>query len=290
MSKSLKVVGLAFFSLAITSCGQTTTKVKVVDEAGQPLEKAEVRVRYVNFNDDQNKILKTDVNGQVEDSGSPDLRLHVYANKEGYYQSFSGPLDRKINNNLTMVLRKKANPIPLFAKKIKLIAPVVEQKLGYDFERADWVAPFGEGKSNDVFFEVKYDKKSSDNYDYELTVTFPNEFDGLREFRDSRLSELRSSHLAPEKKYVKVWKQEVYRRPNEGRSGNRDPLRNFWLRVRSKANNQGELISANYVKIYGDFPEFTYYFNPVPNDRNLEFDPEQNLFGSLPWKERVVDP
>jgi hypothetical protein len=41
--------------------------------------------------------------------------------------------------------------------------------------------------------------------------------------------------------------------------------------------------------MYGDFfchfdfdrkirVSFTYYFNPTPNDRNIEFDPEQNLF------------
>jgi hypothetical protein len=26
---------------------------------------------------------------------------------------------------------------------------------------------------------------------------------------------------------------------------------------------------------------FTYYLNPTPNDRNMEFDPSRNLFGRL---------
>jgi hypothetical protein len=28
--------------------------------------------------------------------------------------------------------------------------------------------------------------------------------------------------------------------------------------------------------------QFTYYFNPRPNDKNLEFDATRNLFGELP--------
>jgi hypothetical protein len=41
-----------------------------------------------------------------------------------------------------------------------------------------------------------------------------------------------------------------------------------------------------YGKIYGDFDAdflrgrigFTYYLNPEPNSRNMEYDPKQNLF------------
>ncbi len=36
--------------------------------------------------------------------------------------------------------------------------------------------------------------------------------------------------------------------------------------------------------------KFTYYFNPVPNDRNLEFDPGQNLFKNLEFDEQVHVP
>ncbi len=35
---------------------------------------------------------------------------------------------------------------------------------------------------------------------------------------------------------------------------------------------------------------FSYYLNPTPNDRNLEFDPEQNLFKKLTILEEVWDP
>ena len=65
---------------------------------------------------------------------------------------------------------------------------------------------------------------------------------------------------------------------------------NYIFRVRTKVNERGEIISALYGKIHGRIEtggylqplprlQFTYYLNPTPNDRNIEFDPEKNLFG-----------
>jgi len=59
------------------------------------------------------------------------------------------------------------------------------------------------------------------------------------------------------------------------------------FRVRSKTDAKGNVVEANYGKIYGKFdfahgPKkfviFSYTFNPTPNDRNLEFDGKTNLF------------
>jgi hypothetical protein len=52
----------------------------------------------------------------------------------------------------------------------------------------------------------------------------------------------------------------------------------------------GKIISANYGKIYGDFMNFSYYLNPTPNDRNVEFDPKRNLFTKLKTEEQVMAP
>ena len=78
--------------------------------------------------------------------------------------------------------------------------------------------------------------------------------------------------------------------------------RNFYfLRVRSKTDEKNKLISANYVKIHNDFrydalpshPKsvyIKYYFNPTPNDRNLEFDMTKNLFQNLKDDEKPLAP
>jgi hypothetical protein len=42
-------------------------------------------------------------------------------------------------------------------------------------------------------------------------------------------------------------------------------------------DEQGNIKSAHYGKIYGDFLNFCYYFNPDSNSLNMEFDPGRNL-------------
>jgi len=60
--------------------------------------------------------------------------------------------------------------------------------------------------------------------------------------------------------------------------------------VRTVLDEKGNILSALYGKIHGDITVsgtlretskiiFTYYLNPTPNDRNIEFDPNKNLFG-----------
>lgn len=63
--------------------------------------------------------------------------------------------------------------------------------------------------------------------------------------------------------------------------GNQDKRRNYYFRVRSKRDEKGNIISGYYGKIYGEFPEVTYYLNPVVNDHNVEFDVNRNLFPKL---------
>ena len=72
---------------------------------------------------------------------------------------------------------------------------------------------------------------------------------------------------------------------------------NYFFRVRTVLNKAGEVESALYGKIHGDFSldhngvfGFSYYLNPTPNDRNLEFDTRQNLFTKLRPEEWVSQP
>jgi len=62
-----------------------------------------------------------------------------------------------------------------------------------------------------------------------------------------------------------------------------------------KCLNSTNSTMYNYGKIYpklSSWPQadktvkvkFTYYCNPVPDDRNLEFDPKQNLIRTINWR------
>jgi hypothetical protein len=69
-----------------------------------------------------------------------------------------------------------------------------------------------------------------------------------------------------------------------------NPNRNFYFRVRTKLDENGNVVSARYGKIYGDLAQFTYYFNPTLNDQNVEFNPKQNLLSGLQPLDEVSAP
>ena len=56
------------------------------------------------------------------------------------------------------------------------------------------------------------------------------------------------------------------------------------IRSRVKRDEKGTIVSANYSKILGSMGLMgrvsveEAVFNPRPNDTNLEFDPERNLY------------
>ena len=177
MAKKLELFLLVLLSVFFSACGKIETKIEVVDERGEAIEGADVEFRYVDFKGEESKVIQTDRNGFATSSGSPELRLHVYVNKEGYYQSLTGPLPKGEDRSLAVILKRKLNPIPLFARKVKVISPDLGRKLGFDFELGDWVEPLGKGRSTDVFFKIEYEERARKDYDYKLSVSFPNEHD-----------------------------------------------------------------------------------------------------------------
>jgi hypothetical protein len=66
---------------------------------------------------------------------------------------------------------------------------------------------------------------------------------------------------------------------------------NHYVRVRTRVDNEGNIVSSRYGKAYGEIRcrfghygdtrlhvQFSYYLNPAENDRNVEFDTKRNLF------------
>ena len=188
------------------------------------------------------------------------------------------------NPVIEVTLRRIKNPIPMYAKNLTneggglLGIPAAGKDLAYDFEVGDWLAPYGKGKTGDIVFFGLYEEDAAGNSQKVVKITFPGKEDGLIVFdRDPwKGSELRSDHEAPEQGYqpaVTLVQTVIENKMTD--DARRD--RNYYFRVRSKLDEDGNIISANYGKIYGDFMSFIYYFNPTPNDRNVEFDPSRNL-------------
>ena len=305
----MKTKSLILLSLVVTMAGHMfaqptnplptfptkpwTAIVKVIGENGQPVGSANVVVGYIlppySFSDDTNYNANisgfTDTNGiffATHNDRTGEVGFSV--NKQGYYDTHSlrtlrDPMDNANDRDisLTMVLKKMGKPIAMYAKRINsLKVPEFNKAIGYDLMIGDWVGPYGKGINADLFFTEKHTGPHSG---YILSVSFPNSGDGIQEFTvpdTEKGSALRSSREAPVDGY----------QPELAQTETTNPNRNFYFRVRTKLDENGNVVSTRYGKIYGDLAQFTYYFNPTPNDQDVEFDTKQNLLGG----EQVSEP
>jgi hypothetical protein len=287
---------------------QWTATVKVIGEDGNPIAGANVAVSYdipATPGADQPRFGK--IKGVTDDNGvfiashtDSSWDLGVVVEKAGYYVTHSGYQfyydEKRRHPSFTLLLKKIGKPIPMYAKRLNTNVPALDKPVGFDLMAGDWVAPYGKGTKTDIIFTAHTEKRSEFDWDSKLTVSFPNPGDGIQEFdapvllQDATMgqSDLRSSHETPAEGYQPQWVQTMSCRPHRGGySGNRDPNHNYYFRVRTVLDSQGNILSTHYGKIYGDFMEFSYYLNPTPNDRNVEFDPKQDLLGGLPFDAQV---
>jgi len=317
MKGSMKRLALLMAAFTIADCGQAedssagakwTTTVKVVDESNQPVAWADVTIGYYvpapadqTIASDSTKG-KTDTSGFYSASGrTRSTDLFFGAGKEGYYHShlehafhkFKDSDPTKRSPNIALLLKKIKRPIPMYAKRMISQPPIQGAPVGYDLEVGDWVTPHGKGSRTDILFATFLDKRADDDWDYKVVVSFPNPGDGIQPFTISdleRTSSLRSPHEAPEGGYQLEWIKTQSQRPGQpGKYGINDDL-NFFFRVRTVLDEYGNVKTANYGKIYGDFLNFQYFFNGTANSRNVEFDPTKNLMEHLQPGEHVELP
>jgi hypothetical protein len=276
---------------------QWTATVKVIGEDGNPVTGADVDVSYdippppepIEKSYGEIKGL-TDTNGIISVTHTnSSLGLGITVNKSGYYNTHIGYQfyfdEKRRNPTFTSILKKVGKPIAMYAKRIdSLRVPEFNKVIGYDLMAGDWVGPYGKGINADLYFTEKHTDPQSG---YILSVSFPNPGDGIQEFDEPLLfqnasngqSDLRSAQNAPVDAYQPKFVQTTY-----------NQNQNFYFRVRTKLDENGNVVSAHYGKIYGNLAQFTYYFNPTLNDRNIELDPKQNLLGGLQSFEQVSAP
>jgi hypothetical protein len=280
--------------------------VKVTDELGIPVAQANVSIGYFTNNDTAELHGLTDTNGVFVATHTTstynyiEYKLAFVAGKDGYYGTRSGcdlgiPYDAsKWNPTVNLLLKIVGKPIAMYARRVDEGPPVFNKPVGYDLAIGDWVAPHGKGLTTDIIFTGNLDKKSKNDFDYKLTVSFPKSGDGIQEFivpDAEKGSGLRSPHEAPANGYQLEVVKTMSHHPGVGAKDDmNDPSRNYFFRVRTVKDSEGNIVSAHYGKIYGDFMQFTYYLNPTSNDRNIEFDPKQNLIYSLQSFEQASAP
>jgi hypothetical protein len=287
--------------------------VKVVDETGHPIEGAKVVFSFPEskrYETSTNRVsTATNQNGLASASGKSDGYASFVVTKAGYYLSGEGTYFKELKAGhwvpqdrvVTVILKKIRNPIGLYVRKVLIEIPITTEPVGFDLEKADWISPHGEGEKSDFIFTLIKDMKNKDDLNGTVILSFSNDGDGLVEAESYRASKLRLPHLAPENGYLSRLERWVKKAPGQYPESNFAEKSDFFFRVRTKKNESGDIEESFYGKIHDDFVVqftmtetayvgFTYYLNPTPNDRNLEFDPDENLFGELAVREQVKNP
>ena len=191
-----------------------------------------------------------------------------------------------------VVLKRIANPIPMYAKSEKLFfLPELNKKFGFDAVTMDWVQPLGTGKHTDIYFEYKGDGLSGTNYrDGQIILTWADKQCGFYA-RDVDESDFKSPYHAETNMIFAASvssSNSIDRR--FGRTINDMEGKCLVFRIRPRFSPAGTLAGAQYGKIYGPIrfsyvtPDkgaacfrITIYTNPTENDTNLEFLPGHSL-------------
>lgn len=305
------------WEIAMRSGAEAKIVFKVVDDEGKPVEgvKYHIALWYKSAGQSQMFDGVTDKNSTVVVAGkcTEDIPSWWFE-KDGYYKA-SGRIRLAVHDRARLkdgkwlpygqekrvVLKKIRKPIPMYVKPQyrDVVLPSFDEWYGYDMIARDWVSPHGVGIVPD--FEVKGHWNGLNDFlkcEYDLEMRFPDEASGLSEIEYEGDSMLGSPYQAnAQARYernaiFRVQWDADHRKRRVALSENRMLV----LRTRVQKGKDGEIIRSHYSKIRkfdvdlcprevkGGSREislrmiFDYFFNPTPNDTNLEFDWNKNLF------------
>ncbi len=318
---------ILLISQTVSALPTAKITIKVIDEQGNPVEGAEAGLvletpKGIGQGWGTDTVWVpgiTDDEGFFTGEGATGPYVTLSAEKDGYYgvgSKFSQFTDvtgifgfRKYkpwNPIIEVVLKKIINPIPMYAVRRSdggqvrpAVMPVIGRFIGFDLMENDWVVPHGLGTHRDFLFKVDIDRAVSiRDYDVTLTLKFSNPKDGLIKYTPNTnkgRSVLRFPYHAPVMGYVDELVHHNESKPGEieiGVSGNPDYDTNYFFRIRTELDDEGNVIGGLYGKIHGQIQignqawlhdgkpniYFDYYLNPNNNDTNIEYDLEKNLF------------
>ena len=264
----------------------------------------------------------TDRNGVARLSGNTEKGVGGYRiyRTPGYYnaewaeiafseQSFL-KLGRWLPDDIVVTARldRIMNPVPLFVKKST--GKFREKKQWYYFQDADYKEISKLSATNDVpiikgvvmsydFFKAFIFNETCYGWEVvrggpgvsaykrfrmDVSVVFPGMGNGMVEVPHVLNAgiNLRTATQDGYGNKMTCWYGRFF--GERGEKTNCNKSRCYAFRIRTVYDEGGNIKSAYYGKIYGDFDmtgldgvRFLYYLNPTPNDRNLEWDMKNNL-------------
>lgn len=293
---------------AITHGANVLEHIQVVDQDGVPVENAKLW-GSLQTGDGYNDYISiegyTNANGEYTVKDKCNNRLTLRITKAGYYKT-----DFELSYRNTVAIPKvkdgKWQPYG-YRRQVslkKIIAPVnlihpnpkrrqnpdVSAWHGYDLEQCEWLPPHGSGRHADMLVRINVEASASHDFKAFMEISFTNNpFAGAYLLKKDPYSEMKSIYKADTNaiyqtslEYLHEEHPIIHRKPIVYVQGlnktdtrlDRDSYLVF--RTRTKIDNDGNLVSAHYGKIYGPWEIFRamhaygVYFNPKENDNNLE--------------------
>ena len=231
-----------------------------------------------------------------------------YVEAQGYYQEYERDVILRRDNSgfysvnllehekdVTFTLREKRNPIPMHYNMLgsTFKPPRTSGRFGFDLKINDWVRPYGKGEIAD--FELNYDCHwEPTNHLCTGSLDFIEKDAGAykRKFHPSKtfvLDYVADTNMV----FSPSIPFHVFTGADRFKYILEHPLKDdeyFVIRSRVRHDTQGRIESAHYSVIVGPFKigkTFDFlssYFNPTPNDTNLEYDEKNNL---TPRRDRI---
>lgn len=272
----------------------------VVDSDGDPVKDALIEASRPGPG---NATGMTDADGGLMLDLPAGRNLTVYVSRDGYYTTggelwrgglHKGPegrlVPRELPDRFTIELKEVRDLVHMRHKRFRGKAPKSADPAGFDLRAGDWTAPYGSGATADLYFHFHDIYIGDGEFEGTMTITFPNEGDGIQPFTAARPfsmefgSNLAPPHRAPVNGYKPSLSRTMAHRRGEAWQATREKGRNYLFRTRTVRDQQGHILKACYGWIQGEIefdprdpsgPQlaFAYFFNPdpAPEARSLEY-------------------
>ena len=290
----------------------STVHFKVVDFDGNVVSNAVARIKTMkkwipgeNFGRTvyMDVYGNSDTNGEIHISFPCKSTMFSYTiGADGFYGCGGGAqfaavpdgLDLRqtqFETNLVVRLKPIIKPIPMYVrasyKDSRRHFPKDAKAgiWGFDLKMGEWVRPYGNGEHADFTVEYSYEHFSKDRV-VDCALVFTNGVHDGFYIAKCTGTTFRSDYAANTNAvYMKCLDFVSWGKKYKGNYAVEllDDDEYLVVRTRTKCDAHGNLISANYAKIYGPIrfnDLFSYqgaYFNPNENDPNLEADTTVNL-------------
>lgn len=277
----------------------------VVDDEGNPVSNAAVNATWQN--DYPRRKWKscyvTDVAGKFVASDTVGHSFACTVRKEWFYFSCDyvkfdwrpgvSPLvkDGKwqpYGEHRTIVIKRKKNPVAITWYNWGIdgcSAPATNVWIGLDLETGQWCKPYGAGKHEDA--AVRFSGSITDRFtwDTKTEISFANiPYAGFYTLAKDEYSDMKSCYSASTNATSYSDRILTFTSSSATRDQTASRLagdRYIVFRTRCTVDEDGNLLSAHYGKICGEFwggkmnlmfrgNDNGVYFNPTPNDPNLE--------------------